>query len=511
MRSLSLTLGILTLALLGCAGLGGDEEASSEAKFREAQGEIPAKLSHTFGPGDTSDEAIEGQYIVRLKRTSKRGRQELKEDLASAGVKDVRALHEGHKELGGVYVLEAEGLSLEGFSKLFKDADDVEWVEQSVQYKRFSTDPYYEYQWNMAEMKLDQAHKITRGKGAVVAVVDTGVSEGKDGYSRLLKGYDFAQNDDDASDTDADKSGSGSHGTHVAGTIAQATDNNEGVAGIAPEASILPVRVFGYDARAGGITTTSEIVAAGIVWAADNGANVINLSLGGYSDANVVREACDYAYRAGVTVIAASGNDGYTDTIAYPAAYDSVIAVGATGPKGAVAYYSNQGNLLDLVAPGGDMTGDTNGDGVADGILQETTTGNNQFEYALFQGTSMASPHVAGVAALLYANGITDPDDIREALTETATDLGAKGVDSATGHGLLNPVDALNYTPTGKGRSHADKGGKAGKAGQGDDAGRGSKSGGKGGKSGSSGSARGGGKGGKSGNNRGGKAGKSGR
>jgi len=535
MRKVSLVLSLATAFALGCSGSGDKADGSTNAAkgggdFAVYSGDIPETIERTPGPGAESDQdVVKGQYMVKLKSEARQGakvkdgkfeteRGGLHKAMQAAGVKKARAVHMGkdggdHAGAGGLYMVESDEHDRDKVRKHFQNSGDVEWVEPVVKYRKLGapTDPYYQYQWNLAELDIGKAHDKTMGKGAIVAVVDSGVSQGADGYANLLPGYDFAHNDSDASDTDADKTGSGSHGTHVAGTIAQATSNGEGVAGMAPQAKILPVRVFGYMAEAGGVSTTSDIVAAGIVYAVDNGANVINLSLGGYSDSQAVRDACTYAYRNGVAVIAASGNDGFTDTVAYPAAYDTTLAVGATGPKGEVAYYSNQGPLLDVVAPGGDMTTDFDGDGVMDGILQETTTGGGKFEYALFQGTSMASPHVAGLAALLYSKGITDPADIYEAITESAKDLGSKGRDDQTGFGLIDPVAALNYTPTGKGKRNANagKGGKSGgKAGKSGGSGPGA---GKSGKSGGSDSARGNKSGGKAGGKSGGKGGKSGK
>ena len=135
----------------------------------------------------------------------------------------------------------------------------------------------------------------------------------------------------------------------------------------------MPIRVL--DASGSG---TSSDVANGIIWAADNGADIINLSLGANAFSQTISDACDYAETQGVTVIAATGNDGYSDYISYPAALGSTIAVGATGLNHGIAPYSNQGNEIDLVAPGGDMSQDEDGDGYADGILQETLNSNGE-------------------------------------------------------------------------------------------------------------------------------------
>jgi serine protease len=292
---------------------------------------------------------------------------------------------------------------------------------------------------------MESLYPDTDGSGVVIAVVDSGVAVGGDGYQNLVAGYDFFDDDDDPTDTDYDKASSGSHGTHVAGTISQMTDNGTGVAGLAPGASIMPVRVLGYDSAYGDIVGSSVDVADGITWAVDNGAQVINLSLGSSSYSRIIEEACEYAASNNVVVVAASGNDGYTNFIGYPAALDSVLAVGATDLNHEVAYYSNYGSGIGISAPGGDVTVDQDGDGVVDGILQETRTSSG-WNYYLFQGTSMATPHVAAAAGLLISNGLTDRDQILTALKETADDLGDEGFDNTYGAGLLNPVAALEWS-----------------------------------------------------------------
>ena len=317
--------------------------------------------------------------------------------------------------------------------------DQVEWVEPDVTETVLGVpdDPYYGYQWHLHQLGLETVWDSTDGSGVTVAVLDTGVSAGTDGYRSLLVGIDLVTADGDATDEYG-------HGTHVAGTIAQASNNGVGVAGVAPGANILPVRVldaagYGYASRP----------AQGIIWAADNGAHVINMSLGSAGHSQTREAACDYAYDAGVVVVASSGNDSYTDFVCYPAANDSVIAVGATDFNREVSYYSNQGAELELAAPGGDATVDNNGDGLADGVLQEAflVPYDIPWGYVPLQGTSMAAPHVSGVAALLYASGGGSSSEIREALTASAVDLGVTGRDTVYGYGLVDATAALAYSP----------------------------------------------------------------
>jgi len=326
----------------------------------------------------------------------------------------------------------------------------VEYAEPNYIAQAFMVpnDPYYGYQWNFhgvdeGGIDMEPAWDVATGDGAIVAVIDTGIRVGSDlANTKFVQGYDFVNDDNDPTDDNG-------HGTHVAGTIAQSTNNNEGVAGVAFNTYLMPVKVL--DSRGSG---TYDDIVSGIYYAVDNGANIISMSLGGSSGSTALEDALAYAYSKGVTVIAAAGNDG-TNVISYPAAYDAyVIAVGATQYDKTLAPYSNYGTSLDVVAPGGNTDVDQNGDGYGDGILQQTFTLrgiNVNWGYYFYQGTSMATPHVSGVAALVYSLGVTSPDDIRNILQSTAIDLGDPGWDEYYGYGLINAyaaVQAAGGTPT---------------------------------------------------------------
>jgi serine protease len=306
-------------------------------------------------------------------------------------------------------------------------------------------DVLYQYQWHFPAVQSEQAWDITKGAGVKVAVLDTGiVSGGNDGINLCTSGaYDIVNDDGNPSD------GSElSHGTHVAGTIAQITSFDQttptaGVAGLAPSACVMPIKVLD-DTGSGSFADIAE----GIFHAINHGAQVINMSLSVDARSRMTSDplidpALDAAYQSDVTVVAATGNDGHRKNVGYPAIYPSVIAVAATDYRNKLTRYSNRGTGLDIVAPGGDTARDDNNDGNSDGVLQETYY-QGAWNYYLLQGTSMASPHVAATAALLISNGITRPDDVIAALSNTAKDLGNAGYDSSYGHGLIQAYDALN-------------------------------------------------------------------
>ena len=302
-------------------------------------------------------------------------------------------------------------------------------------------DPLYLFQWHLKMVQSEEAWGLNAGSDVIVAVLDTGLATGgEDRIGCTVLGHDVVNGGDNPDD------GNG-HGTHVSGTIAQTTNNGIGVAGLAYDACIMPVKVLD-DSGSG----TFADIADGINYAVDNGAKVINMSLGTNARYNIRNDsimdpALNYAYANGVTVVCASGNDGSRKNVSYPAIYPTTIAVGAVDFSENVTRYSNKGYGLDLVAPGGDTSKDLNQDGKVDGVLQETF-GYAGWTYYFFQGTSMASPHVAAIAAMLISyETATTPDEVYDALTLTTADLGDAGYDSVSGYGLVQAFSALNYIP----------------------------------------------------------------
>jgi len=328
----------------------------------------------------------------------------------------------------------------------FSSRPDVEYAEPNYIAHAFMTpnDPYYSYQWHMPLINMPAAWDQSTGiQGVVVAVIDCGVAYETYGSftqapdlagTHFVAGYDFVNGDSHPNDDCA-------HGTHVTGTIAQTTNNSLGVAGIAFNCSIMPVKVL--DASGNG--TYANIV-SGITFAADNGAKVINMSLGGASGSTALQNAVIYAYNKGVTIVCAAGNAG-TSAAQYPASYTQCISVSAIRYDRTYPSYSSYGSTIDICAPGGDVSVDQNADGYPDGVLQQTHDGTNYgtFGYYFYDGTSMACPHVAGVAALLIskAGGTMTPDAVRAALQNTATDLGPTGWDQHYGYGMVNASAAL--------------------------------------------------------------------
>lgn len=383
-----------------------------------------------------------------------------------------------HQGKGGIGVINtAEELAKRDTVLLLyalRQRDDIESVD--VNYRRKATalpdDPYLGRMWNLPAIGIPSVWNNTSytGAGVTVAVIDTGIlSSHPDLSGRIsIDGYDFISSaanalDGDGIDNNPEDLGDGSgtpypssfHGTHVSGTIAATGNNTKGIAGIAYGATILPLRVLG---KYGG--TDYDIIQA-MYYAAQltndsgttptNGADIINMSLGGPGYSSSFQAAIDAVRSAGVIVVAAAGNES-SSTKSYPAAYNGVVAVSAIDQNKSLAWYSNYGqasdNWIDIAAPGGDTRVDLDGDGNPDGVLStlgDDSGGSIVLTYDYYQGTSMAAPHVAGVIALmLEANPAMTPADLDSWLPEIVDDLGATGKDIYYGTGLVNAVKAVH-------------------------------------------------------------------
>ncbi|WP_295618846.1 S8 family peptidase [Chamaesiphon sp. GL140_3_metabinner_50] len=310
-------------------------------------------------------------------------------------------------------------------------SQDVEAIEPNYIYRATvaPNDPQYSKQWHLHNIHAEQAWEENRGKGITVAIIDTGVSQVPDlAQTEFVAGYDFVNNKVNADDDNG-------HGTHVAGTVAQSTNNNYGVAGVAYEAKIMPLKVL--SGSGGG--TVSDIAEA-IRFAADNKADVINMSLGGGGESQVMKDAIEYAYKKGVVIVAAAGNEN-RDSASYPARYARVISVAAIDAQGEKAEFSNYGAGVDISAPGG---------GNGSKIWQETIDPSTNLPViAGFQGTSMAAPHVAGVVALIKSTGVTAPDEVLAVLQQSVRKIDTDP-QNYYGAGHLDAAAAVKLAQKGK-------------------------------------------------------------
>ncbi len=359
--------------------------------------------------------------------------------------------------------------------KRLQSLPNIEYAEPNYIYKPLFTpnDEHYHYQWHYPLIKLDEVWNedlINNISDVIVAVIDTGIGRSngtKSGTNHEDLGisfvyeYDFISEpsisldgdgmDNDATDPGDDPNGrfSSFHGTHVMGTIGAITNNSIGIAGVAGGnqngAKIMPLRVLGAGGGAVYDIAQAVLYAAGL----ENGsgqlpgqkADIINMSIGSTANSTTLENAINDAYDEGVLIVASAGNEG-TSVPYYPAAYVNVVSVTAVGPGAELASYSSYGNTVDLAAPGGDMSADMNIDSYPDGVLSALMDQNGSTYtsiYSFMQGTSMAAPHVSGVAALMKAaNASLTSTQIRDKLQSSAIDIGQAGYDIYYGHGLIN-------------------------------------------------------------------------
>ena len=327
-----------------------------------------------------------------------------------------------HIDRLGLDVVKVDPQKKDAARKQLKADERVASVE--VDLPRYASDIpndanlYYESQ--LFTSRLPAAWDVTHGSSTIdIAILDTGVDlDHPDLAPRIVAGRDIVNNDSVAQDDEG-------HGTFVAGVAAGDANNSIGVAGSSYSARIMPVKVLGSD----GSGLDSDI-ASGIVWATDHGAEVINLSLGGPGSTAALANSVAYAESHGVVVVAASGNE-QSSAPSYPAAYSTVLAVGATDEYGDIVQFSNRGSYLDVVAQGWNV------------VSTDLASGATE-AYAAGAGTSFSSPLVAGVAALLKAKNTSfSPAQVRSKITSTAIDRGPSGFDVAYGYGLVDAYAAV--------------------------------------------------------------------
>ncbi|MHC1635315.1 MAG: S8 family peptidase [Candidatus Methanospirareceae archaeon] len=328
---------------------------------------------------------------------------------------------ERNEDLNCILVEVKEEKAQEFMDELSKEGS-VRYVEpvKFVHALYTPNDPYYHEQWGLPHIKVDKAWDSERGnKNVTIAIIDSGIDytheDLMDNY--VAGGYDWVNNDSDPMDDYG-------HGTQCAGIAAATIDNGRGIAGVA-QVNIMAEKVLNETGWG-----TDWDVAQGIIHAVKNGADIISMSLGGNDSSHVMEDACQRAWDSGCLLIAASGNE-YKYGVDYPAAYETVIAVGAIDSDDKRCEFSNWGPNLELVAPGADII---------------STYPSNLYVWGA--GTSMAAPHVAGVAALIWSKyeGFTN-QEVREKLRQTAIDLGDEGFDEYYGYGKVDAFAAIRELP----------------------------------------------------------------
>lgn len=350
-----------------------------------------------------------------------------------------------HKNVSNYFIFslpDATPAQVVDLAKAARNIPGIKFLEPSVRYTRQSTpnDPLYPYQWGPQVINAEAAWEYTTGGSwNVIAVIDDAIDwNHPDLYDQVWYGYDYGMNDPNPAPDQATQN----HGTHVTGTIAASIGNNQGIAGMVNDTIFFAkVTDATYDPEEGNFSDVA-IVDALYSIANMSRVGVINMSLGGGAPSAAMEQACNANWNNNKILIVASGNES-ASTVSYPAAFNACMAVGSVGANGENMYfaaYSNYGSAQEIVAPGGDQ-------GAGFGII--STVLFNEFD--AMEGTSMACPHVAGVAGLMKAaNPELSNFEIRNILNATATDYGTNGWDQVFGYGMVNAglavQTAVNYS-----------------------------------------------------------------
>lgn len=401
---------------------------------------ISSHASRASSPQIGKVEYVPGEILVKFKK-----------GVSQREIRSVNALHQGRvlRELPKVKVLRLKlppGVDVCEAAKSYQSHPEVEYAEPNYIYHPYMVpnDPFYTKQWALKKIEVEQAWDIQKGdKNVVIAIVDTGIDwkhpdlankiwvnneetdgngidDDGNGYVDDVRGWDTADEDNDPMDDYG-------HGTHCAGIAAAQVNNEEGIAGVAWNCRVMPVKIDSWDWEK---AFTAMVCAEAILYAANNGAEVISMSWGGPADSFVIKDALAQAHSLGVVLIAAAGNSN-DDFSGYPAAYHNVISVSATDYYDNKTFFSTYGAFVDVAAPGAD-------------IYSTYSIGGWYSGYTSMSGTSMAAPHVAGLAALLIShNPNLNNEQVRQIIQNSAEDKGDPGWDSYYGYGRVNAYRAI--------------------------------------------------------------------
>ncbi|GAC1386450.1 MAG: hypothetical protein NVS1B7_4860 [Candidatus Saccharimonadales bacterium] len=373
-------------------------------------GKNPARIDTVKTSLTTLGTATSQSILVHFKNGTSRQNEDAINSKNGARVKH---------SIAGIDVQQVElapGASVGETVKRYSQETEVLYAEPNYEARRFFTpnDSYYSQQWNLTAINAPPAWDVSRSSAGTIAIIDSGINANhSDLAGEVTPGYNFIANTTNTSDDNG-------HGTHVAGIVAAISNNNSGIASIGFTGKLMPVKVLGAD----GSGTYADL-SSGIIYAANNGATIINLSLGGSSDSITLHDAISYAQQKGVIIIAAAGNNGSSVAV-YPAAYSGVVSVSATDKNDNLASFSSYGSSIAVSAPGV-------------GIVSTYNNGG----YATMSGTSMAAPEVAGLIGLALAKNPSVNSQIIGLMEETADKVGpfsydGQGHNQYFGYGRIN-------------------------------------------------------------------------